>query len=148
MRRASLSPLNRSISPAASNTPMPPARSIPDASYPHSFWKTVLRSVRFRQAYLEEVYPAPPLLGPTPKDKSIEYGHVPHLLSGAQDPCGGIAARFNFLSLGCRQPDRPGQRAPGSCREGFGGEIREGTQGAGGGRLRAGGERRDFWRPP
>ena len=50
MRRASLSPLNRSISPAASNTPMPPARSIPDASYPHSFWKTALRSVWFRQS--------------------------------------------------------------------------------------------------
>jgi hypothetical protein len=49
-----------------------------------------------------------------------------------------------FLSLGCRQPDRPGQRAPGSSREGFGGEIREGTRGAGGGRLRAGGERRTF----
>jgi glutathione S-transferase len=31
--------------------------------------------------YLEEVYPAPPLLGSTPKDKSIEYGHVPRLLS-------------------------------------------------------------------
>jgi glutathione S-transferase len=50
--------------------------------------------------YLEEVYPTPSLLGSTPKDKAIEYGHVPHLLS------------------------------------------------AGGGRLRAGGERRDFWRPP
>jgi glutathione S-transferase len=43
--------------------------------------------------YLEEVFPAQPLLGSTPKDKalvairstpkdkSIEYGHVPHLLS-------------------------------------------------------------------
>src|SRR6266404_6125802 len=50
LRKASLSLLHRLISPRASNTPMPTARSIRDASYPHSFWKTALRSVRFRQS--------------------------------------------------------------------------------------------------
>ena len=34
-------------SPRASNTPMPTALSIRDASCPHSFWRMALRSVRF-----------------------------------------------------------------------------------------------------
>ena len=64
---------------------------------------------------------------------------------GGRSPTSSAITRSSPAST---VPDRPGQRAPGSCREGFGGEIREGTQGTGGGKLRAGGERRDFWRPP
>jgi glutathione S-transferase len=38
---------------------------------PHSFWKTAIGEVLAIWRYLEEVYPTPPLLGSTRKDKAL-----------------------------------------------------------------------------